>query len=81
MRDLHQRCGPSIINAYEFAKQARGESRLGQVSTVIDGEWVPCRPLGGLVFWRAVWLVFTGRADALVWPGQGYAPPPPGASE
>lgn len=33
--------------------------------------WVPARPEGYasiLVRFRAAWLVFTGRADALVWP-------------
>lgn len=35
--------------------------------------WVPARPLGFASFrsrLRAAWLVFTGRADALVWPKQ-----------
>jgi hypothetical protein len=38
-----------------------------------DGRYVPARPIG----WggmrhriKATWLVWTGRADALVWPGQ-----------
>lgn len=46
---------------------------IGQNQTQIsDGSWVPARPLG---FWswhyrcRAAWLVFVGRADAVVWPG------------
>lgn len=70
-RPLHQRCGPSIVNAYEFARRARGQSHLGHVDCEIDGEWVPARPLGGMVRFKAAWLVFTGRADALIWPGQG----------
>jgi hypothetical protein len=41
----------------------------------VDGtkQWVPARPLG----WtdiphrlRAVWMVWTGRADVVTWPGQ-----------
>jgi hypothetical protein len=33
---------------------------------------VPSRPIGASYNrWRATWLVFTGRADALLWPGQG----------
>lgn len=38
-----------------------------------DGRYVPAR---GLPFyslfgrWKAAWLVFTGKADALTWPGQ-----------
>lgn len=38
-----------------------------------DGRWVPARPLGYMSFGqriKAAWLVFTGRADALTWPGQ-----------
>lgn len=38
------------------------------VSVEIDGKWVPARPLG-LYRLRAAWLVFTGRADAVSWPG------------
>ncbi|MDF2435375.1 MAG: hypothetical protein JWP44_5006 [Mucilaginibacter sp.] len=41
-------------------------------SACINGKWVPARPIG---FWswsyriKAAWLVFTGRADAVTWPG------------
>lgn len=39
-----------------------------------DGRWVPARPLPweSSIFGRfkAAWLVFTGRADAVTWPGQ-----------
>lgn len=38
-----------------------------------DGRYVPARPLGWQSWtmrWKAAWLVFTGRADALLWPGQ-----------
>jgi hypothetical protein len=41
------------------------------VSTLIDGNYVPARPLGFRSFpfrVKAAWLVFTGRADALIWP-------------
>jgi len=38
-----------------------------------DGRWVPARPYG-FQSWRyrlrATWLVFTGKADALIWDGQ-----------
>jgi hypothetical protein len=44
------------------------------VSTKLpDGRWVPCRGLGWQswhIRWQAAWLVFTGRADALLWDGQ-----------
>lgn len=37
------------------------------------GKWGPARPLALDYFylrWKAAWLVFTGRADALLWPGR-----------
>jgi hypothetical protein len=39
----------------------------------IDGKWVPARPCGFYSIGnraKAAWLVFTGKADALLWPGQ-----------
>lgn len=46
-------------------------SRENMVSP--DGKrWVPARPeyaIGIRARLRATWLVFTGRADAVVWPG------------
>jgi hypothetical protein len=44
-----------------------------RVSTSINGRWVPARPWGLDTLpsrVRLAWEVFTGRADALVWPGQ-----------
>lgn len=38
-----------------------------------DGRWVPARPVGFYSIRtriNAAWLVFTGRADAVTWPGQ-----------
>lgn len=38
-----------------------------------DGRWVPARPYGFQTIGRrirATWLVWTGQADALIWPGQ-----------
>lgn len=37
----------------------------------IDGRYVPARPEGFSSIWyriHATWLVWTGRADALIWP-------------
>lgn len=37
----------------------------------INGKWVPARPLGFATIGARIhcaWLVFTGRADALIWP-------------
>lgn len=42
------------------------------VQANINGKWVPARPLGYPSFTqrvRAAWLVFTGKADAVKWPG------------
>jgi len=38
----------------------------------IDGKWVPARPVGYYSLRhrvKAAWLVFTGEADAVTWPG------------
>lgn len=38
-----------------------------------DGRYVPARPLAWTSIgqrWKAAWLVFTGKADTLTWPGQ-----------
>jgi hypothetical protein len=40
-------------------------------AVLIKDRWVPARPLGRQTFTnrlRCTWLVFTGKADALVWP-------------
>ena len=63
---------PSIVDVREVIKSA--------------DECVACVPLNGGEYWvparaswsidspltrlRAAWLVFTGRADAVTWPGQ-----------
>jgi hypothetical protein len=41
-------------------------------SKEINGIWFPCRPLGPSHLknrLKAVWLVWTGKADVVVWPG------------
>jgi hypothetical protein len=63
------RC-PAIHNAYHLWAAAQ---ETVQSSTCIDDKYVPARPLGFISFRhriKAAWLVFTGRADALHWPGQ-----------
>ena len=40
--------------------------------TEIGGKWIPARPEGFYSLRyriKAAWLVFTGKADAIVWPG------------
>jgi hypothetical protein len=42
------------------------------VSTEIDGKWLPSRPLGLDILAHRVklaWQVFTGKYDAVRWPG------------
>lgn len=44
-----------------------------KVSVQVDGSWVPARPIGmyGLMpRLKAAWLVFSGKADAVIWPGR-----------
>lgn len=45
----------------------------GVSSGLPDGRWVPARPLGFYSIGNRIkcaWMVFTGRADAVVWPGE-----------
>lgn len=45
---------------------------LGRSQKEIGGRWYPARPEGFASIWyriKATWLVWTGRADAIVWPG------------
>ena len=55
-------------NIYTLAALTQTSQRN---SVKLRGLWVPARPLGytgiGRRF-KAAWLVFTGRADAVVWP-------------
>lgn len=40
--------------------------------TYIDKQWVPARPEGYQSLWSRLycaWLVLTGKADAVIWPG------------
>ena len=45
----------------------------GNITVNIGGRWIPARPLGFDSFsqrLKAAVLVFTGKADAVKWPGQ-----------
>lgn len=60
---------PDIITMDRRWVDALGK---GEITKNIGGDWVPARPEGYpsiLVRIQAAWLVFTGRADALIWPG------------
>jgi hypothetical protein len=59
---------PNIIDVCSVVRNA-SQLQAG----LPDGRYVPARPIGWQSFgqrFRAAWLVFTGRADALTWPGQ-----------
>lgn len=46
-------------------------SRTDCAQVGIGGKWYPARPIGffSLTYRiKAAWLVFTGKADALLWP-------------
>lgn len=58
---------PGVIHAEQLTGPHRCDTQLP------DGRWVPARPLPFYSIWerwRVTWLVFTGKADALIWPGQ-----------
>ena len=62
------RC-PSLFTLQGLLKAADGQCQAG----LPDGRWVPARPRGfqsRKMRFRCAWLVFTGRADAVTWPGQ-----------
>ena len=45
---------------------------LPRSDVCIHGQWVPARPMGYFSLISRVhlgWMVFTGKADALLWPG------------
>lgn len=59
---------PTIRNVVDVVRDAR-ENECG----LPDGRVVPARSEGSQILnsrLRAAWLVFTGQADALVYPGQ-----------
>ena len=61
---------PNIWNLKRLVEHCNKNEVSCQIST---GDWVPARPLGYDSIsnrLRAAWLVFTGNADAVIWPGQ-----------
>ena len=53
---------PSILTVKDIMENE--ETKL------VGGDWVPARPTGfNTLYYRATaaWLVFTGRADAVIW--------------
>jgi hypothetical protein len=58
---------PKVVDAYELI------GSKFDVAALIKGQYVPARSMGWPSFTQRIkcaWLVFTGRADALVWKGQ-----------
>jgi hypothetical protein len=76
----------TIFNAYDLLARPELYSQAAtEISGTVAGVsptggqpkahtyWVPARPIGPSWHqWRALWLVWTGRADVLHWPGQEY---------
>jgi hypothetical protein len=59
---------PGLRHADELVESAKHEQ-----AGLPDGRWVVCRALGYPSFRHrcyCAWLVFTGRADALIYEGQ-----------
>ena len=55
---------PNLISMYAI-------HNLLDCQVCIKDKWVPCRPIGlsGIVNrFKLAWMVFTGKADALIWP-------------
>lgn len=56
---------PSVIKMNQLQADAYNNQAL------INGRWVPARPLGFMSIWerfRCAWIVFTGKGDVLIWP-------------
>lgn len=56
---------PSLLTVDSLLKSA------GSVKASTGGSWYPARPLGYPSLrhrFRCAWLVFTGKADAVIWP-------------
>jgi len=57
---------PNILRVRNLVEQANAMQQKVPPGVA----WVPARPSGYPGFWnriRAAWLVFTGRADAILW--------------
>ena len=62
------RC-PTIYKVNDLAEQLNH----GNCYALVDGDYVPARPIGFDSFRnriKAAWMVFLGKADAIVWIGQ-----------
>lgn len=60
---------PNLVSAYDLADGKYNGCQCG----FKDGTYRIARPLGWQSFHsriRLAWMVFTGKADALVWEGQ-----------
>ena len=64
----NRRWHPSIRNVVDVVQDAKNIQ-----AGLPNGRYVPARSLGSPILnsrWKAAWLVYTGRADALIYPGQ-----------
>lgn len=66
---------PSIIHIDNLERYMLSSGMRSRTTDALTGKevWIPARPLGYPSLkdrLRATWLVFTGKADALLWRGQ-----------
>lgn len=60
-------------NTWTIASLAQHLLNNHVATQVLPGKWDPARPMAWGGFFarvKAAYLVFTGKADAVVWPGQ-----------
>lgn len=69
---------PSIYKLKYLYELCQNHLRMG-VSVNVDGKWVPARSMGYPSIktrFQCAWLVFTGKADAVIWPEDEQEPTP-----
>lgn len=70
LRDKLFSWAPTLYTLGALARATNNGTQAG----LPDGRWVPARSMGDYSLanrFHCAWLVFTGRADAVTWPGQG----------
>lgn len=59
---------PNIFELFEFHSQILHGPNQQEYK---PGRWCPARPIGLFSIWHRLecaWMVFTGKADVIVWP-------------
>lgn len=65
---------PTVYELKDLHDMCADRDNLAGITNPLTGitVWVPARPEGYWSIWhriKAAWLVFTGKADAVKWPG------------